>query len=185
MALQDEGKVRMIGVSNTYKVAVLEALGSVRKVQVVQNRWYERNGWDRDVTRYCKANGVMYQYVTISILPMPMPPSSLYACGNAHAPSGLANTSGIAVLCRSFWTLTGSPSLLGDQSIAWLAQKHNCTQQQVVFKIAQMGGVVPLAGSKNEERMRDGVEAEKIDLSHAESQRVLSRVQELLFGYET
>jgi len=38
MALQDEGKVRTIGVSNTYDVNILHALSRERKVQVVQNR---------------------------------------------------------------------------------------------------------------------------------------------------
>lgn len=61
MALQDEGKVHMIGVSNLYEVSVLEALARERKVQVVQNRWYEDNGWDRKVLKYCQENGVMYQ----------------------------------------------------------------------------------------------------------------------------
>ena len=35
--LQDEGKVRLIGVSNTYDVRILASLGKARKVQVVQN----------------------------------------------------------------------------------------------------------------------------------------------------
>ena len=62
-ALQDEGNVRLIGVSNTYKVATLQALAQERPVQVVQNRWYERNDWDKDVVQYCKQNGIMYQCV--------------------------------------------------------------------------------------------------------------------------
>ncbi len=51
----------MIGVSNTYDVKVLIALGKARKVQVVQNRWYEGNEWDKKVVTYCKENGIMYQ----------------------------------------------------------------------------------------------------------------------------
>ena len=47
--LQDEGKVRLIGVSNTYDVRILASLGKARKVQVVQNRWYEGNEWDQKV----------------------------------------------------------------------------------------------------------------------------------------
>lgn len=62
-ALQDEGRVHLIGVSNAYKVSILQAMAQERPVQVVQNRWYEKNGWDKDVFRYCKENGVMYQYV--------------------------------------------------------------------------------------------------------------------------
>lgn len=63
MALQDSGKVKFIGVSNTYDVAILEALerDGGRKVQVVQNRWFEGNQWDKEVLSYCLKNGVQYQ----------------------------------------------------------------------------------------------------------------------------
>ncbi|KAG5728759.1 Aldo-keto reductase family 1 member B10 [Termitomyces sp. T112] len=61
MSLQDEGKVGMIGVSNTYDVNLLFALGRARKVQVVQNRWCEQNEWDRAVHNYCRGNNFMYQ----------------------------------------------------------------------------------------------------------------------------
>jgi aryl-alcohol dehydrogenase-like predicted oxidoreductase len=60
--LQDEGKIPMIDVSNIYDVRVLITLGKARKVQVVQNRWYEGN---KKVVRYCKENGIMYQCVLI------------------------------------------------------------------------------------------------------------------------
>ncbi len=66
--LQDEGKIRMIGVSNTYDVGILRALGQERQVQVVQNRWYEGNAWDQDVVRYCKTHGAVYQCVPFNIL---------------------------------------------------------------------------------------------------------------------
>jgi diketogulonate reductase-like aldo/keto reductase len=61
MQLQDEGKVRLIGVSNTYDVRILQTLSKERKVQVVQNRWYEGNEWDQKVLSYCRESGVMYQ----------------------------------------------------------------------------------------------------------------------------
>lgn len=51
----------MIGVCNTYDPRVLESLSEERKVQVVQNRWYEGNNWDKDVVGWCKNNGAMYQ----------------------------------------------------------------------------------------------------------------------------
>lgn len=63
MAAQDAGTVRKIGISNVYDVRVLAALGELRKVQVVQNRWYEGNMWDPDVWRYCKDHGIEYQSV--------------------------------------------------------------------------------------------------------------------------
>ncbi|OCH88108.1 Aldo/keto reductase [Obba rivulosa] len=63
MALQDSGRVRNIGVSNTYDVAVLEALEQQggRRAQVVQNRWYEGNQWDPEVWSYCRQSGIQYQ----------------------------------------------------------------------------------------------------------------------------
>lgn len=64
MKLQDEGKVRMIGLSNTYDVRILAALHKARKVQVVQNRWYEGNNWDKQIFNYCREHGIMYQCVS-------------------------------------------------------------------------------------------------------------------------
>ena len=63
MALQDAGKVKHIGVSNTYSVDVLKALEEQggRRVQVVQNRWFEGNDWDAKVWAYCKQHNIQYQ----------------------------------------------------------------------------------------------------------------------------
>lgn len=46
----DQGKVRNLGVSNIYDRSELEWLISEARVpvKVVQNRWYEGNGWDWD-----------------------------------------------------------------------------------------------------------------------------------------
>jgi diketogulonate reductase-like aldo/keto reductase len=61
--LHDSGKVKYIGVSNTYDVSVLEALehDGGRRAQIVQNRWFEGNGWDADVLAYCRKHGIQYQ----------------------------------------------------------------------------------------------------------------------------
>lgn len=67
MAAQDAGSVRKIGVSNVYDVRILAALGELRKVQVVQNRWYEGNMWDPDVWKYCKNHGIEYQLVPLAL----------------------------------------------------------------------------------------------------------------------
>ena len=65
VSLQAEGVVRKIGVSNTYDVGTLEALEREggRRPDVVQNRWFEGNQWDRDVWAYCVKHGIQYQYV--------------------------------------------------------------------------------------------------------------------------
>jgi len=61
--LQDDGVVRLIGVSNTYDVETLKTLETQggRKPNVVQNRWYEGNGFDKAVVRYCKENSIYYE----------------------------------------------------------------------------------------------------------------------------
>ncbi|PBK95409.1 Aldo/keto reductase [Armillaria gallica] len=123
--LQDEGKIRMIGVSNTYDVGILRALGQERQVQVVQNRWYEGNAWDQDVVRYCKTHGVVYQ---------------------------------------SFWTLTGSPSLLSHPSVLAISAALAMTPAQVLYGIVQMGGILPLSGTTNEVHMKEDVAVESSDL---------------------
>ncbi|KAI0305621.1 Aldo/keto reductase [Multifurca ochricompacta] len=63
VSFQDEDRVRVIGLSNAYDADLLARLGkdSGRAVQVVQNRWYERNGWNREVVAWCHANGAQYQ----------------------------------------------------------------------------------------------------------------------------
>jgi len=63
VGFQDEGRVRVIGLSNAYDPSLLNRLGkdSGRAVQVIQNRWYERNGWDSGVVKWCLANGAQYQ----------------------------------------------------------------------------------------------------------------------------
>jgi len=119
--------VRLIGVSNVYDVRVLRLLAAEggRRADIVQNRWYEGNGWDADVVEYCRSEGIHYE---------------------------------------SFWTLSGSPSLLQHPSIMSISQKISCTPEQAVFRLAQEWGITPLAGSKNEAHMKDGVDTEKIVL---------------------
>lgn len=62
MKLRDEGKVKLIGVSNVYDVGILQMLKDFgRGADVVQNRWYEGNGWDREVVEYCMGEGIHYE----------------------------------------------------------------------------------------------------------------------------
>jgi len=137
--LQQEGKVGLIGVSNCYDVETLVLLGGKAPVNVVQNRWFERNGWDKDVYDYCMSKGILYQ---------------------------------------SFWTLTGSPSLLRHPSLQALAQKYECTPAQAVYAIAQSFGIHPLSGSTQQKHMLDGVKTRDIQVSQEDSQAM----KELIWG---
>ncbi|KAJ7495901.1 NADP-dependent oxidoreductase domain-containing protein [Mycena galericulata] len=140
-ALQDAGHVRAIGVSNTYDVRVLRALAAVRPVQVVQNRWHERNRWDREVCQYCKDHGIEYQ---------------------------------------SFWTLSGSPSLLATPELLSIAEASGCTPAQVLFKFAMMGGVIPLSGTTNEIHMEEGAAVPALQLNDPAGQ--LRTLENIVWG---
>ncbi|KAI0256063.1 Aldo/keto reductase [Lactifluus subvellereus] len=126
VSFQDEGRVRVIGLSNAYDPTLLSRLGrdSGRAVQVVQNRWCERNGWDRKVVEWCRTNGAQYQ---------------------------------------SFWTLTGSPSLLSHPATAAVAKANNCTPAQVVYRFAQSLGITPLSGTTDEVHMQEDLAVETLN----------------------
>jgi len=126
MGLQDEGKVRKIGLSNAYDVGLLKALGAERQVQVVQNRWYEGNKWDKDVCSYCRKNGIQYQ---------------------------------------SFWTLSGSPRLLGHPDLFAIQEGMECTVPQALYRIVQLAGITPLSGTTNDEHMKEDVVVEHINFN--------------------
>jgi len=60
--LHDSQRVRFLGVSNV-ALDQLELLCDHARVQpqFVQNRCYARTAWDRDVRRFCRARGILYQ----------------------------------------------------------------------------------------------------------------------------
>lgn len=60
--LHDAQKTRFLGVSNV-ALDQLELLTEHARVQpmFVQNRCFARSGWDRDVRRFCRARGIIYQ----------------------------------------------------------------------------------------------------------------------------
>ena len=66
---------------------------------------------------------------------------------------------------RSFWTLSGSPSLLKHPSLRAVAQAKRCTPAQALFRLVQVHGITPLSGTTSEEHMREDIAAEAVDLS--------------------
>jgi diketogulonate reductase-like aldo/keto reductase len=144
IALQDEGKVRMIGVSNTYDVNILHVLSRERQVQVVQNRWFEGNEWDKHVLNYCREHDIKYQ------------------CVFHLSVTFFTTLSDLTFNFRSFWTLSGSPSLLTHPSLLAIAKTSDCTPAQTVFRFAQLQGVTPLSGTTNELHMQQDLAVENI-----------------------
>ena len=85
---------------------------------------------------------------------------------------------------RSFWTLTGSPSLLHHPTLVSLARSASCTPAQVVFRLAQKRGIVPLSGSTNQERMKQGLESSRINLEMAPgSDKAIQYLSNLIGGH--
>jgi len=123
-----QGLIRNLGISNIYDPRYLQLLiDRVRvPISVVQNRWYEGNGWDMEIVTICQNNNIRYQ---------------------------------------SFWTLTGSPSLVQQPIIAKLARERGMTPQQTIYKLCQTLGITPLCGSTTPAHVRAALEVEEKDLS--------------------
>jgi diketogulonate reductase-like aldo/keto reductase len=61
-AIHDSGKTRFLGVSNVTLEQLQLLFNKARvKPRFVQNRCYTVMGWDRQVRRFCAANGIEYQ----------------------------------------------------------------------------------------------------------------------------
>lgn len=80
---------------------------------------------------------------------------------------------------RSFWTLTGSPTLLNSPHLEAFAKKKGLTKAQAMYRLVQHWGIIPLAGSTNERHMKDGVEVESASLLDEE---VPSGIYEYVWG---
>ncbi|EKM83251.1 hypothetical protein AGABI1DRAFT_69519 [Agaricus bisporus var. burnettii JB137-S8] len=103
--LQDEGKVKLIGISNTYNVRILAELCKLKQVQVVQNRWYEGNDWDKSVLAFCREHDIMYQsFWTLSGSPNLLANPALHSiastsgCTSEQALFKLAQEAGVTPL---------------------------------------------------------------------------------------
>jgi diketogulonate reductase-like aldo/keto reductase len=62
-SLVASGSVRQIGISNCYELRSLTALhrSAQIKPRVVQNRFYDRTGYDREIRAFCQHNEITYQ----------------------------------------------------------------------------------------------------------------------------
>lgn len=58
-----EGRVRAIGLSNTYDIHTLERLYNAAEIKpsFLQNRFYSKSGFDIDIREFCQRNDIHYQ----------------------------------------------------------------------------------------------------------------------------
>ena len=61
--LYDQGGVRQLGVSNFYELRRLETLCRNARIKpaVIQNRFYAKTHYDRDIRVFCKESGLVYE----------------------------------------------------------------------------------------------------------------------------
>lgn len=62
-SLIDNGTVLQIGISNCYALESLRALHAAARIKphVVQNRFHDRTGYDREIRAFCRSNRITYQ----------------------------------------------------------------------------------------------------------------------------
>ncbi len=87
-ALVDGGKVKELGISNCYEPSVLDALWHAARVKpsLVQNRFYAKTGFDRQVRAFCSQKGMIYQsFWTLTANPQLLAHPRLLAVAARHA----------------------------------------------------------------------------------------------------
>jgi len=114
--LHDEGGLRQLGISNCYERDRLERLWNNARVKpaVLQNRFYAKTGYDRDIRAFCRDNGIVYQ---------------------------------------SFWTLTANPEVLAQPDLVALAEKHERTPAQLLFRFLTQQDILCLTGTSAKDHM--------------------------------
>lgn len=128
----ENGTIGQYGISNIYDANYLQSLLDAGcDIKTVQNRWYEGNGWDWDgkcvgdrTRQGCGAD-----------------PS--YSIDGRSKVEGRFELTSVLDLCKkkgieyqSFWTLTGSPSLLRFPALVQLARDNGLTPQQAIYRCA-------------------------------------------------
>src|SRR5579859_2645681 len=61
---KEKAHVRHLGISNVASLRTLRTLCSElppSTIQIVQNRFWADSNWDKDIRKYCKENGIVYQ----------------------------------------------------------------------------------------------------------------------------
>jgi aryl-alcohol dehydrogenase-like predicted oxidoreductase len=61
-----------------------------------------------------------------------------------------------------------------------LTRKKGCTAAQVVYALAQSGGIVPLAGSTDLEHMKHGLDVEALSFSVPEEEKLISQLKAIV-----
>lgn len=87
-SLHEEGGARQLGISNCYERDRLERLWTNARIKpaVLQNRFYAKTGYDRDIRAFCRDNGILYQsFWTLTANPEVLAQPNLVALAEKYA----------------------------------------------------------------------------------------------------
>lgn len=85
--IEQAGEAKQLGISNIYDPKTLEALYEVASVKpaVVQNRFYQNSGYDKEIRNFCKKHKIVYQsFWTITANPHILQSTELIELGNKY-----------------------------------------------------------------------------------------------------
>jgi diketogulonate reductase-like aldo/keto reductase len=72
------------------------------------------------------------------------------------------------IIYQSFWTLSANPHVLAHKTMTALAETHQRTAPQILFRYLTQIGVVPLTGTQSETHMREDLAIFDFELTHEE-----------------
>jgi diketogulonate reductase-like aldo/keto reductase len=72
------------------------------------------------------------------------------------------------IVYQGFSLLTANRAVLADPAVKAIASRHRKTPAQVVFRFAQLVGMLPLTGTRDPAHMRDDLAAGRFALDDGE-----------------
>ena len=79
-----------------------------------------------------------------------------------------------AVRYQSFWTLTANPHALSDGRLRAIADRHDLTPEQALFRALMHDGIVPLTGTCSRDHMLEDLDVMRTELAPHEVQKIFA-----------
>ena len=76
------------------------------------------------------------------------------------------------IIYQGFSLLTANPEVLADPEIQTIARRLDTDPAQIIFRFAMQIGMLPLTGTTSERHMKEDLQAEQLELSREEIQRI-------------
>ena len=76
------------------------------------------------------------------------------------------------IIYQGFSLLTANARVLADPAIHAIAKRLGAGPAQVIFRFAMQVGMLPLTGTTSEKHMKEDLEAEKLELSDSEMEKI-------------